>query len=147
MIFENNDFGVGGNINFFTEANFILMNKKSPLWTRKSFSKYLHSNKVDIRSAFWDLNKYMMKSCSSWKSTEHHPPQKKNWNFLIPTSNHHRLTKFTSIHMFLRITKGMKYSKKKYVSPKLSKSKMAANYDQRFFLGIKSINMPFLILP
>ena len=28
MIFENNDFGVGGNVNFFTEANFILMNAK-----------------------------------------------------------------------------------------------------------------------
>ena len=28
MIFENNDFGVGQNINFFPEANFILMNKK-----------------------------------------------------------------------------------------------------------------------
>ena len=26
--FENNDFGVGGNVNFFTEANFILMNTK-----------------------------------------------------------------------------------------------------------------------
>ena len=41
----------------------------------------------------------------------------------------------------------MKYAKKKiHVSPKLSKSKMAANYGQRIVLGIKSINMPFMIL-
>ena len=26
--FKNNNFGVGGNVNFFTEANFILMNTK-----------------------------------------------------------------------------------------------------------------------
>ena len=26
--FENNDFEVGGNVNFFTEANFILMSTK-----------------------------------------------------------------------------------------------------------------------
>ena len=25
---KNKDFGVGGNVNFFTEANFILMNTK-----------------------------------------------------------------------------------------------------------------------
>ena len=28
MIFEINDFGVGGNVNLFTEVNFILMNTK-----------------------------------------------------------------------------------------------------------------------
>ena len=28
MLLENNDFGVGGNVNLFTEANFILMNTK-----------------------------------------------------------------------------------------------------------------------
>ena len=28
MISKNNDFGVGGNVKFFTEANFILMNTK-----------------------------------------------------------------------------------------------------------------------
>ena len=67
--------------------------------------------------------------------------EKKNRNFLISTSNYQIYTKFTSIHMFLRMTKRMKYSKKK-----LSKSKMAANYGQRFVLGIKSINMPFLVL-
>ena len=69
------------------------------------------------------------------------------WNFLISTSIYQRYTKFTSIHMFLRMTKRMKYSKKLYVSPQLSKSKMAANYGQRMVLSIKSINMPFLILP
>ena len=37
MIFKNSDFGLGGNVKFFTEANFILINKKivhreTPLW-------------------------------------------------------------------------------------------------------------------
>ena len=119
MIFENNDFGVGGNVNFFTEANFILMNTKITTLNQKIIP----------------------------------PPQKKkkkknnNRNFLISTFNYQRYTKFTSIHMFLRMTKRMKYSKKEYASPQLSKSKMAANYGQRIVLGIKSINMPFLILP
>ena len=130
--------------------------QKSPLWTRKLSSKYLHSNKLGIRNAFWDLNKYMTKSCPSWKSKEQPPPppppkkkKKKNkkWNFLISTSNYQRYTKFTYVHMFLRMTKRMKYPKKMYVSPKLSKSKMAANYGQIIVLSIKSINMPFLILP
>ena len=35
---------------------------------------------------------------------------------------------------------------KSYVPPKLSKSKMAANYGQRNVLGIKSIKIPLLIL-
>ena len=33
--FENNDFGIGGNVNFFTEANFILMNTKITTLNKK----------------------------------------------------------------------------------------------------------------
>ena len=32
MISKNSDFGVGGNVKFFTEANFILMNTKFSQW-------------------------------------------------------------------------------------------------------------------
>ena len=49
--------------------------------------------------------------------------------------------------MFWRMTKMMKLANKIYVSSKLSKSKMAANYGQIIAVGIKSIDMPFLILP
>ena len=40
----------------------------------------------------------------------------------------------------------MEYSKKNTYHQSCQ-SKMAANYGQRIVLGIKSINMPFLILP
>ena len=39
MIFENNDFGVGGNVNFFAEANFILMNTKITTLNQKIIFK------------------------------------------------------------------------------------------------------------
>ena len=87
--------------------------QKSPLWTRKLSPKYLHSNKVDIRNAFWDLSKYMMNSCPSWKSREHPTPTpQKNRNFLISTSNYQRYTKCTSIHMFWGWQKGRNILKK-----------------------------------
>ena len=147
MIFENNDFGVGGNVNFFTEANFTFMNTKSPLWTRKLSSNYLHSNKVDIQNAFWDLNKYMTKSCPSWKSMK--TPLQEKQNFFL--SQLLIIRDIQNLPLYIWICfwgwqKGWNILKKT-VSPKLSKSKMAANYGQRFVLGIKSINMPFFILP
>ena len=35
MISKNSDFGVGGNVKFFTEANFILMNTKFIIMNQK----------------------------------------------------------------------------------------------------------------
>ena len=65
----------------------------------------------------------------------------------ISLSQLQRYTKFTFRYMFLRMTKRIELAKKLYVSSKLSKSKMAANYGQSIIFGIKSINMPFSILP
>ena len=120
MIFTNNDFGVGGKVNFLQKRTLYSWIQKSPLWTRKLSSKYLHSNKVDIRNAFWDLNTYMTKGRPSWNSGEQPPPppppqkkkkKKKNRNSLISISNYQRYTKFNSMHVFLRMTKRMNYSK------------------------------------
>ena len=84
----------------------------------------------------------MTKSCPSRKSEN--KPKKRN--FLISNSNDQRYTKLTSRYMFLRMAKEMKLAKKNYASSKLSKSKMAANYNHIIVVGIKSIDMPFLIL-
>ena len=47
-----------GKCKVFTEANFILINTKSP---KKLSSNYLHSNQVDIWNGFWDIIKSVMK--------------------------------------------------------------------------------------
>ena len=149
MIFENNDFGVGGNVNFFTEANLYSWIQKSPLLTRKLSSKYLHSNKVGIRNAFWDLNKYMTKNCPSWKSREQppeHPPPTHPPKIEIFLSQILIIRDIQNLPLYICFwgwQKGWNI-KEMYVSPKLSKSKMAANYGHIIVLSIKSINMPFL---
>ena len=41
---------------------------KSLLWIKKLSSNNLHSIQVDIWNRFCDMNKYMTKSCPSWKN-------------------------------------------------------------------------------
>ena len=50
--FENNDFGVGRNVNFFTEANFILMNTKLTNLNQKN---YLLNICIQIKWAYETL--------------------------------------------------------------------------------------------
>ena len=124
MISKNSDFGVGGNIKFFTEANFILMNTKFTTLTRKLSSNYPHPNQVDILNGFWDIIKSVTKNCPSWKSGK----TSQNKNCLDSTSYYQRYTKFTSGYIFLWMTNVMQWVEIICASPKTSKSKMAANY-------------------
>ena len=52
----------------YTEENLHSWPQKSLLWIRKLSFNHLHSIQVDIWNSHWDMNKYMMKRCPSWKS-------------------------------------------------------------------------------
>ena len=60
--------GVGGDVSFLQKRILYSWPQKSLLWIRKLSSNYLHSIQVDMRNSLWDINKYMTKSCPSWKS-------------------------------------------------------------------------------
>ena len=108
MLSKNSDFGVGGNVKFFTEANFILMNTKITHLNQKITPL---SNCIKIKliygtviETYWNL----------WrKVAPRKNPEKraKEWNFRISASNHKRYTKFTSTYMFWWMTYTMKLVK------------------------------------
>ena len=146
MILENKDFGVGGNVNFFTEENFILMNTKITTLNqkRKLCSKYLHSNKVDIRNAFWDLNKYMTKSCPSWTSP---PPKKKKIEIFL--SQLLIISDIQNLPLYICFwgwQKGWNILKKITYHQSCQNPRWPPIMVKYLFL-VKSINMPFLMLP
>ena len=61
-------FGVGGNVKLFLQKRILYSwPQKSLLWIGKLSSNYLHSIQVDMWNNLWDINKYMTKSCPSWK--------------------------------------------------------------------------------
>ena len=126
---------------------------QKPLWTRKLCFKYLHSNKVDIRNGFWDLNKYLTKSCPSWKSRERPPPQKKKKKKNI------YLEIFLSQLLIIRDIQNLPlyicfwgWQKRWNILKKITYHQSCQNprwppiMVKDLFL-VKSINMPFLILP
>ena len=58
-------------------------------------------------NGFWDMIKFVSKSCPSWKSGK----SCQNRNFFISTFNYQRYTKFTTRYMFLWTTNAMKLVK------------------------------------
>ena len=71
----------------------------------------------------------------------------KNRNFCISTFNYHRYTQFISRYMFLRMKNMARLVKILYISKKTSKSMMAAHFDQKIVISMKSTNMPVSVLP
>ena len=107
MISKNSDFGVGGNIKFFTEANFILMNTKFtnlnqnyPL-TICIYTKLIYGTVFEIWSNL----------CRKVAPRENPEKQAKRWNFLVSASKYQKYTKLTSRYMLLWITNAMQLVK------------------------------------
>ena len=93
MIFNNNDFGVEGNVNFFTEANFILMNPKNTTLNQKIIFYISAFKQSGHMKRFLRLKKIYDEKLPLMKSREQLPPpppptpppplqKKKNINFL-----------------------------------------------------------------
>ena len=62
------DFGVGGNVKFIIEDNFILVTTKITTVHQKIVFYLSAFNSSWYVERCWDINKYMAKSCPSWKS-------------------------------------------------------------------------------
>ena len=125
MISKNSDFGVGGNVKFFYRREFYTHEHKIhesepenyPL-TICIYTKLIYGVVYEIWSNL----------CRKVAPRENPEKQAKGWNFLISASKYQKYTKFTSRYMFLWMTNTMQLVKISFVSPKTSKSKMAANY-------------------
>ena len=108
MISKNSYFGVGGNVKFFLQKRILYSwTQNSPIWTRKLSSNYQHLQQVDWWNGFWDMVKFVSKSCTSWKSGN----TSQKWNFFISASKYQKYTKIASRYMFLWMTNTMQLVK------------------------------------
>ena len=99
MISKNSDFGVGGNVKFMADANFILINTKITTLNQMIVLELSAFKLSWYMEHFW----YIVKSVTKSYPRENPAKQAKNRNFLISSSNYQRYAKFTSKYMFLWI--------------------------------------------
>ena len=99
MISKNSDLGVGGNVKFMADANFILINTKITTLNQMIVLELSAFKLSWYMEHFW----YIVKSVTKSYPRENPEKQAKNRNFLISSSNYQRYAKFTSKYMFLWI--------------------------------------------
>ena len=108
MISKNSDFGVGGNIKFFTEANFILINTKFSTMNQKIILQLSAFKSSSYMERCLRYDQICVEKLSLVKIRKNKP---KHINFLISTSNYQIYTKFTSRYMFLWMANAMRLVK------------------------------------
>ena len=105
MISKNSDLGVGGNVKFFTEAIFILMNTK---FTHLNQINYPLTICIHTKLLYGTVFKIWSNLCRKVAPRKNPEKQAKKWNFLSSASKYQKYTKFTSRYMFLWMTNTMK---------------------------------------
>ena len=103
MISKISDFGVGGNVKFFTEANFILMNTKLTNLNQKITLQLFAFKSSRYMERFLRYNQICDEKLPLVNIGKNKPK--------ISASYYQRYTKFTSMYMFWWMTNTMKIVK------------------------------------
>ena len=107
MIDKNSDFGVVGNVKFFTEANFKHKHKIH----QSEPENYPLTICINTKLIYGTVFEIWSNLCRKVAPRENPQYQAKKWNFLISASKYQKYTKFTSRYMFLWMKNAMQIVK------------------------------------